>query len=83
MMLGDLEKNYHEKRDYLERFEALNSRLTNSIHTIFDLRKSIEKNFQQQHDKQEEMHKLFLTVSQILMDMPYDKETFSQQLATA
>ena len=75
-----LEKDYHKKRDYLERFEALNSRLTNSIHTIFDLRKSIEKNFLQENMRQEEMHKLFLTVSQILMDMPYDEVSFTQQL---
>ncbi len=78
--LQNLEKEYYRKRDYLERFEALNSRLTNSIHTIFDLRKSIENSFQHVNGKQEEMHKLFLTVSQILMDMPYDKETFSEQM---
>jgi len=75
-----LEKNYDKKRDTLERFEALNSRLTNSIHTIFDLRKSIENDFVHKHSQQEDMHKIFFTVSQILMDMPYNEETFMLQM---
>ena len=75
-----LEKTYEKKRDMLERFEALNSRLTNSIHTIFDLRKSIENEFIHEHSQQEEMHKIFFTVSQILMDMPYNAETFMLQM---
>ena len=75
-----LGNDYQKKRDYLERFEALNSRLTNSIHTIFDLRKSIEKNFKKDEEKQEKMHRIFFTVSQILMDIPYDKERFILQM---
>ena len=75
-----LGNDYQKKRDYLERFEALNSRLTNSIHTIFDLRKSIEKNFKKDEEKQEKMHRIFFTVSQILMDIPYDKERFVLQM---
>jgi len=69
----DLEKDFHRKQELLESFEALNARLTNSTHTIFDLRKSIEKTFPHQYEKQEEIHQIFFSISQILMDMPYDK----------
>jgi len=72
-----VEELYEQKKDLLERFETLNAQLTNSIHTLFDLRKTIENDIELDHEKQEEVHRLSFTISQILMDIPYDREEFS------
>ncbi|SFV64371.1 diguanylate cyclase/phosphodiesterase (GGDEF & EAL domains) with PAS/PAC sensor(s) [hydrothermal vent metagenome] len=69
-----LGKDYQRKEYLLQKFEALNSRLTNSMHTIFDLRKTIEHKLKPGEAKQEELHQVFFILSQILMDMPYDRQ---------
>jgi len=69
-----LDKDYHSKEYLLQKFEALNARMMNSIHTIFDLRKSIENSLQLDYKRQEEIHQIFFTIFQVIMDMPYDKD---------
>jgi diguanylate cyclase (GGDEF)-like protein/PAS domain S-box-containing protein len=76
-----IEKDYHNKEYLLQKFEALNSRLTNSIHTIFDLRKTIENDLALGNVKQEEIHNVFFLISRILMDMPYKREQFDKHLS--
>ena len=76
-----LGKDYQRKKYLLQKFEALNSRLTNSMHTIFDLRKTIEHKMKPGEAKQEEMHQVFFILSQILMDMPYDKEALEHLMS--
>ncbi len=73
---SDIEKlgeEYTHKHDLVLQFEAINARLTNSIHTVFDLRKSIESTLLHTIERQEELHQIFFSISQVLMDMPYDK----------
>jgi len=72
---------FEQKKDLLERFEALNAQLTNSVHTLFDLRKTIENEMKLDQKKQEEVHQLSFTISQILMDIPYDKVHFALLLS--
>jgi len=69
-----LDNDYRKKEYLLQKFEALNSRMINSIHTIFDLRKSIENKLQIKTQKREEIQQIFFTIFQIMIDMPYDKE---------
>ncbi|WP_297525598.1 hypothetical protein, partial [Sulfurovum sp.] len=76
-----LGKDYQRKEYLLQKFEALNSRLTNSMHTIFDLRKTIEHKMKPGEAKQEELHQVFFILSQILMDMPYDKEALKHLMS--
>jgi len=72
--LVTLENDYRKKEYLLQRFEALNSRMINSIHTIFDLRKSIESQLPPQIQNREEVQQIFFTIFQIMMDIPYNKE---------
>ena len=76
-----VEKDYQNREYLLQKFEALNARLTNSIHTIFDLRKSIEKDLILTNEQQEEIHDTFFLISEILMDMPYEKDQFESLLS--
>jgi len=69
-----LDNDYHKKEYLLQKFEALNSRMINSIHTIFDLRKSIENELQVKAQNREEIQQIFFTIFQIMMDMPYNKK---------
>jgi len=76
-----IEKDYQKRAYLLQKFESLNARLTNSIHTIFDLRKTIEKELHLQREQQEEVDEIFFLISKILMDMPYEKREFESLLA--
>ena len=67
---------YEKKRDLLIRFEALNANLTNSLHTMYDLQKTITLHYKDDLEKLDLVNALFFNVGQIYMEMPYDKAEF-------
>ena len=70
----EIEITYKEKLFLLEQFKTLNSRVINSIHYLYDLRKTIEEKHVQDKHKQELLDHIFFTIGKILMDLPYDKK---------
>ncbi len=71
--LEGIESIYQQKLYLLERFKTLNSRVTNSIHYLYDLRKTIDKRYVEDRKKQEFLDNVYFTIGQILMDLPYDQ----------
>ena len=71
-----VEDAYGKKRDLLIRFEALNANLTNSLHTMYDLKKMITLHYKDDPEKLDLVNALFFNVGQIYMEMPYDKAEF-------
>ena len=71
-----LEDAYAKKKDLLIRFEALNANLTNSLHTMYDLQKTITLHYKDDPEKLNLVNALFFNVGQIYMEMPYDKAEF-------
>jgi len=69
-----IETTYKQKLFLLEHFKTLNSRVINSIHYLYDLRKTIEEQHIKDVHKQELLDHIFFTISKILMDLPYDQE---------
>lgn len=67
---------YDKKRDLIIRFEALNANLTNSLHTMYDLKKMITLHYRDDPEKLDLVNTLFFNVGQIYMEMPYDKVEF-------
>ena len=67
---------YAKKKDLLIRFEALNANLTNSLHTMYDLQKTITLHYKDDPEKLNLVNALFFNVGQIYMEMPYDKAEF-------
>ncbi len=67
---------YDKKRDLLIRFEALNANLTNSLNTMYDLKKMITLHYKDDPEKLDLVNTLFFNVGQIYMGMPYDKAKF-------
>ena len=72
--LQRLARDYQEKEYLLQKFEALNARMINSIHTIFDLRKSIEGEIPAEDERRKEIQQLFFTIFQVMIDMPTDRK---------
>jgi len=77
-----VEKAYDKKHELLIQFESLNANLTNSIHTMYDLKKSINLNYQEDHKKIDLVNMLFFNVGQIYMGMPYDKVEFERLIVS-
>ena len=75
-----IEKEYTLKKFYFEDFKALNARVTNSIYFLYDLRKTLEKRLMDDPDKKMLVDNIFFSISQILMDIPYDKARLSKEL---
>ena len=71
-----LEEAYGRRHDLLIQFESLNANLTNSIHTMYDLKKNIDKHYNGDQEKMDLINALFFNVGQIYMGMPYDKSEF-------
>ena len=72
--LDKVENIYTEKLSLLERFKTLNSRVTNSMHYLYDLRKTINTLYTNDPEKQELFSQIFFSMGQILMDLPYDEK---------
>jgi len=68
-----IESVYLQKLAILEHFKTYNARVVNSIHYLYDLRKTIDKLYVGERDKQEMMNQIFFTIGQRLMDLPIDE----------
>jgi len=68
-----IESIFFQKLDILEHFKTYNARVVNSIHYLYDLRKSIDKFYVKDRDKQELMNQIFFTIGQRLIDLPIDE----------
>jgi hypothetical protein len=66
---------YKQKLHLLENFKILNSRVTNSIYYLYDMRVEDRK-------KQELLDHIFFIIGQILMDLPYDQRKLSIDMNT-
>jgi diguanylate cyclase (GGDEF)-like protein/PAS domain S-box-containing protein len=77
-----VEKAYDKKHELLIQFESLNANLTNSIHTMYDLKKSINLNYKDDHEKIDLINMLFFNVGQIYMGMPYNKVEFERLIVS-
>ena len=72
--LDNIDYAYQKKAELLENFKTLNSRVTNSIHYLYDLRRTIDTNYEKNMNKQKVLDKVFFKIGQVLMDIPFDKE---------
>jgi len=79
--LENIESVYEEKLQLLERFKTLNSRVTNSIHYLYDLRKTIDRTYVEDKKKQELLDQIFFTIGQLLMDLPFDQNKLNVKMA--
>jgi diguanylate cyclase (GGDEF)-like protein/PAS domain S-box-containing protein len=71
---------YTDKKVYFEDFKALNARVTNSIHFLYDLRKTLEKKLINDSAKKILLDNIFFSISQILMNLPYDRKNLLVEL---
>lgn len=71
--IENIKSAYKEKLYFLERFKTLNSRVTNSIHYLYDLRKTLDKIDREDSKKEELLDQIFFTIGQSLMDIPFKK----------
>ena len=78
----NIESVYLQKLVILEHFKTYNARVVNSIHYLYDLRKTIDKLYVGDRDKQELMNQIFFTIGQRLMDLPIDEAKLITNLKT-
>ena len=76
-----IENEYEHKKQILEDFKALNARVTNSIHFLYDLRRTLETKLLKSSSTKILIDNIFFSISQILMDMPYDAKRLKSELA--
>jgi hypothetical protein len=72
--LKKIETIYLKKLPVLEHFKTYNARVVNSIHYLYDLRKTIDILFIKDRYKQELLNQLFFKIGQKLMDIPIDEK---------
>jgi len=78
--ISKVENEYEHKKQILEDFKALNARVTNSIHFLYDLRRTLEAKLLETSSTKVLIDNIFFSISQILMDMPYDAERLKDEL---
>ena len=78
--IENIESIYEQKLQLLERFKTLNSRVTNSIHYLYDLRKTIDEKYVEEKKKKELLEQVFFTIGQLLMDLPFDQKKFNKNM---
>ncbi|BAF72576.1 EAL domain-containing protein [Sulfurovum sp. NBC37-1] len=76
-----IKKAYDQKNDLLIRFETVNANLTNSIHTMYDLKREITRLHKNDAENLDLINGLFFQVGKIYMGLPYDKAMFNNSLA--
>ncbi|WP_052746078.1 EAL domain-containing protein [Sulfurovum lithotrophicum] len=76
-----VEEVFKQKSDLLIRFEALNANLTNSIHSMYDLKREINNRHKHDAKNLDLINTLFFQVGQIYMGLPYDKAAFKRSLS--
>ncbi len=79
-LLHTIKREYEQKKMLLEDFKTLNARVTNSIHYLFDLRKTLEQKLLLSTDIKVLVDDIFFSITQLLMDMPFDKTHLTKQL---
>ncbi|MCF6207737.1 MAG: PAS domain S-box protein [Sulfurovum sp.] len=72
---------FNEILYYFEDFKALNARVTNSIHYLFDLRKTLERKLVEDKETQILVDNIFFSLSQILMQLPYDEQRIQKDIS--
>jgi len=77
-----IESVYLQKLAILEHFKTYNARVVNSIHYLYDLRKTIDKSYVKDREKQELMNQIFFTIGQRLMDLPINEAKLIINLKT-
>ena len=70
------------KNELFIQFESLNANLTNSIHTMYDLKKSFDHVYDADNSKMEFVNALFFKVGQIYMEMPYERGVFKEMIVS-
>ncbi len=78
--IKNIKRVYKEKLQLVERFKTLNSRVTNSIHYLYDLRKTIDKKHAEDKEKQELLDQIFFTIGQLLMDLPFNQKKLDENM---
>jgi len=78
--VNEIVEAYTKKKRYFEDFKTLNARVTNSIHVLFDLRKTLENELIDKPEKKALIDVVFFSISQILMGVPYDEKMIKQKL---
>ena len=74
LKLNAIEKHYIQKSQLLETFKTYNAKVINSGHYLYDLHKIIDKTYIGNRELNHVISCLFFGVSQVLVDLPYDKE---------
>jgi diguanylate cyclase (GGDEF)-like protein/PAS domain S-box-containing protein len=74
LKLLKIEKDYTKKSSLLETFKMYNAKVINSGHYLYDLHKIIDKTYIENQELNRLISSLFFRVSQVLVDLPYDKE---------
>lgn len=75
-----IETVYFQKSVLLEHFKTYNARVVNSIHSLYDLRKTIDELYAGDRSKQELTDQIFFTIGQRLMYLPIDKAKLDSKL---
>jgi len=78
-----LKKLFEQKNIYFEDFKSINARVINSLHYMFDLKKSLEPKLIKNPKLKEIVDKIFFIFAKVLMNVPYDRDelkAYSSQL---
>jgi len=78
--INKISREYEEKKRLLEDFKSLNARVTNSMYFLYDLRRTLEKKLLKSISTKMLIDNIFFSISQILMDMPYDAKRLESEL---
>lgn len=70
--IDDFYATYKQKQRFIEQFKATNSRLTNSIHYLYDLHQSIEAEANISSSEKRIFLDIFFQVEQLAMELPND-----------
>jgi len=80
--ISKIAQAYQKKKVYFEDFKALNARATNSLHFLYDMRKTLENTLKAGSYELVLADKVFFAISQIVMNIPYDVQKVSRLLDT-
>jgi diguanylate cyclase (GGDEF)-like protein/PAS domain S-box-containing protein len=75
-----VEKLYRKKADLIERFKTLNTRATNAIHYLYDLRKTIESSSTEEKEKHAVLDRMFFRLGRLLMNLPVDRQSLEKDM---
>ena len=76
-----IETIYLEKLAVLEHFKTYNARVVNSIHYLYDLRKTIDKIYTEKNKEVELLDQIFFSIGRKLMNLPINEAKLKINLA--